>query len=125
VHSKHQDCIFRAAFSIRSHCGNSEVIAVIFHIPRSLARACSGMLILSLKDCEYQPMFERLGFRWLSRGNFAASTIGELEIVDVTNAPYSCVKDAQRWSQFPGQFGGLVKVDSGLDYAANFFAPCR
>ena len=21
----------------------------------------------------------------------------------------------QRWSQFPGQFGGLAKVDSGLD----------
>jgi hypothetical protein len=25
-----------------------------------------------------------------------------------------------RWSQFPGQFGGLAKVDSGFDYAANF-----
>ena len=26
----------------------------------------------------------------------------------------------QRWSRFPGQFGGLAKVDSGFDYAANF-----
>ena len=26
----------------------------------------------------------------------------------------------QRWSRFPGQNGGLAKVDSGLDYAANF-----
>jgi DNA primase len=25
-----------------------------------------------------------------------------------------------RWSRFPGQFGGLAKVDSGFDYAANF-----
>jgi hypothetical protein len=25
-----------------------------------------------------------------------------------------------RWSHFPGQFGGLAKVDSGFDYAANF-----
>ena len=26
----------------------------------------------------------------------------------------------QRWSRFPGQFGGLAKVDSGFDYAASF-----
>jgi hypothetical protein len=26
----------------------------------------------------------------------------------------------QRWSRFAGQNGGLAKVDSGLDYAANF-----
>ena len=26
----------------------------------------------------------------------------------------------QRWSRFPEQNGGLAKVDSGLDYAANF-----
>jgi hypothetical protein len=26
----------------------------------------------------------------------------------------------QRWPRFPGQFGGLAKVDSGLGYAANF-----
>jgi hypothetical protein len=26
----------------------------------------------------------------------------------------------QRWSRFPGQNGGLAKVDSGFDYAANF-----
>jgi succinate dehydrogenase/fumarate reductase-like Fe-S protein len=26
----------------------------------------------------------------------------------------------QRWSRFAGQFGGLAKVDSGFDYAANF-----
>ena len=26
----------------------------------------------------------------------------------------------KRWSRFAGQFGGLVKVDSGFDYAANF-----
>jgi hypothetical protein len=25
-----------------------------------------------------------------------------------------------RWSRFAGQAGGLAKVDSGLDYAANF-----
>jgi len=28
--------------------------------------------------------------------------------------------DGQRWSWFPGQNGGLAKVDSGFDYAANF-----
>ena len=28
----------------------------------------------------------------------------------------------QRWSHFPEQNGGLAKVDSGLDYAANFFS---
>ena len=33
--------------------------------------------------------------------------------------PYSRVK-GQRWSRFAGQFGGLAKVDSGFDYAANF-----
>ena len=27
---------------------------------------------------------------------------------------------AERWSRFAGQAGGLAKVDSGLDYAANF-----
>jgi hypothetical protein len=26
----------------------------------------------------------------------------------------------ERWSRFLGQFGGLAKVDSGFDYAANF-----
>jgi len=26
----------------------------------------------------------------------------------------------KRWSHFPEQHGGLAKVDSGLDYAANF-----
>jgi hypothetical protein len=26
----------------------------------------------------------------------------------------------ERWSRFAGQAGGLAKVDSGLDYAANF-----
>jgi hypothetical protein len=26
----------------------------------------------------------------------------------------------ERWSRFAGQFGGLAKVDSGFDYAANF-----
>ena len=26
----------------------------------------------------------------------------------------------QRWSYFPEQNGGLAKVDSGFDYAANF-----
>jgi uncharacterized protein YdcH (DUF465 family) len=28
--------------------------------------------------------------------------------------------DEERWSRFAGQFGGLAKVDSGFDYAANF-----
>ena len=28
--------------------------------------------------------------------------------------------DFERWSRFAGQAGGLAKVDSGLDYAANF-----
>jgi DNA-binding protein H-NS len=28
--------------------------------------------------------------------------------------------DKKRWSRFAGQFGGLAKVDSGFDYAANF-----
>ena len=26
----------------------------------------------------------------------------------------------QKWSRFPGQFGGLGKVDLGFGYAANF-----
>jgi len=26
----------------------------------------------------------------------------------------------ERWSHFPEQNGGLAKVDSGFDYAANF-----
>jgi hypothetical protein len=26
----------------------------------------------------------------------------------------------ERWSRFAGQNGGLAKVDSGFDYAANF-----
>ena len=29
----------------------------------------------------------------------------------------------ERWSRFPEQNGGLAKVDSGLDYAANFSSP--
>jgi hypothetical protein len=29
-------------------------------------------------------------------------------------------KTEKRWSRFAGQFGGLAKVDSGFDYAANF-----
>jgi hypothetical protein len=29
------------------------------------------------------------------------------------------LKAVQRWSRFAGQFGGLAKVDSGFDYAAN------
>jgi len=29
-------------------------------------------------------------------------------------------KEQKRWSCFPEQNGGLAKVDSGLDYAANF-----
>ena len=32
------------------------------------------------------------------------------------------VFNAQRWSRFRGQNGGLAKMDSGLDYAANFFS---
>jgi hypothetical protein len=28
--------------------------------------------------------------------------------------------EPERWSRFAGQFGGLAKVDSGFDYAANF-----
>ena len=28
--------------------------------------------------------------------------------------------DAERWSRFPEQHGGLAKVDSGFGYAANF-----
>ena len=28
--------------------------------------------------------------------------------------------DIQRWSRFPGQNGGLAKMDSGFDYAASF-----
>jgi hypothetical protein len=28
--------------------------------------------------------------------------------------------DSERWSRFPEQHGGLAKVDSGFDYAANF-----
>jgi hypothetical protein len=27
---------------------------------------------------------------------------------------------AEKWSRFPGQFGGLAKVDLGFGYAANF-----
>ena len=30
------------------------------------------------------------------------------------------LRRSQRWSRFPGQNGGLAKVDSGFDYAANF-----
>jgi len=29
-------------------------------------------------------------------------------------------QDQQRWSRLTGQNGGLAKVDSGFDYAANF-----
>ena len=32
----------------------------------------------------------------------------------------SFVYAAVRWSRFPGQFGGLAKIDSGFDYAASF-----
>jgi hypothetical protein len=32
----------------------------------------------------------------------------------------TCRSRNQRWSRFAGQFGGLAKVDSGFDYAANF-----
>jgi hypothetical protein len=32
-----------------------------------------------------------------------------------------CIDDGtERWSRFPEQNGGLAKVDSGFDYAANF-----
>ena len=32
----------------------------------------------------------------------------------------SLIYNCKRWSRIPGQFGGLAKVDSGFDYAANF-----
>ena len=32
----------------------------------------------------------------------------------------SACEQRLRWSRFPGQNGGLAKVDSGFDYAANF-----
>jgi hypothetical protein len=30
------------------------------------------------------------------------------------------IDDKERWSRLAGQNGGLAKVDSGFDYAANF-----
>jgi hypothetical protein len=33
------------------------------------------------------------------------------------------MRNEERWSRFPEQNGGLAKVDSGLDYAANFSSP--
>jgi hypothetical protein len=37
---------------------------------------------------------------------------------NATEEAPACYK--KRWSRFPEQNGGLAKVDSGLDYAANF-----
>jgi len=36
------------------------------------------------------------------------------------NIQLSFENKPKRWSRFAGQAGGLAKVDSGLDYAANF-----
>jgi hypothetical protein len=33
--------------------------------------------------------------------------------------------DTKRWSSLTGQNGGLAKVDSGFDYAANFSSFAR
>ncbi len=38
-----------------------------------------------------------------------------LEEVGISQ-PFNC----ERWAHFPGQNGGLAKVDSGFYYAANF-----
>jgi adenine-specific DNA-methyltransferase len=42
----------------------------------------------------------------------------------IDDLPFSLeVLGVERWSRFPEQNGGLAKVDSGLDYAANFSSP--
>jgi len=45
------------------------------------------------------------------------SFVNDEEIADVARTASA---NKERWSRFPGQFGGLAKVDSGFDYAASF-----
>ena len=40
--------------------------------------------------------------------------------LNITDYRQAIDRVALRWSRFPGQNGGLAKVDSGFDYAANF-----
>jgi len=44
----------------------------------------------------------------------------DAELAVDRNVQFETVPLDQRWSRFPGQNGGLAKVDSGFDYAANF-----
>ena len=48
---------------------------------------------------------------------FQSPLTGGRYLVGRTGVP---VERNQRWSRFPEQNGGLAKVDSGFDYAANF-----
>jgi len=52
--------------------------------------------------------------RWDDAKRWPASDIKQYEAYELE------VGDIERWSRFAGQAGGLAKVDSGLDYAANF-----
>jgi hypothetical protein len=61
---------------------------------------------------------------WQQHGTMRHLTFPDLELTmaaPVGNIHLS--NRSQRWSWFPGQNGGLAKVDSGFDYAAKF--SCR
>jgi hypothetical protein len=47
-------------------------------------------------------------------------SIGERGIEPKLKFTVQPIQGLKRWSRFPGQNGGLAKMDSGLDYAASF-----
>lgn len=49
-----------------------------------------------------------------------ADVVEVRRILEVQAARLACTRRTpERWSRFPGQFGGKAKMDSGFDYAAS------
>jgi len=80
--------------------GGGTIVQVTNNIPNNAANLAGAALLLS--------------------GDAAPKSPGIALLLSLLICGVGQMYNGQRWSRFPGQFGGLAKMDSGFDYAANF-----
>ena len=94
----------------------------------TLRFACLALLLVLLHDVSLDSAWGQTGLRRRLQPPVpppaAASKVDSASTLGKALATCDKVQEDQfvllRWSQFPGQFGGMAKVDSGFDYAASF-----
>ena len=117
------------AEALEQQTATSEVLQVISSFPGDLEPVFQSVLEKATRICNAQfgnlYLCEGDAFRIVAMHGAAAAYVEARKHNPLVRPPPDSALGRvaitkQRWSRFAGQFGGLAKVDSGFDYAANF-----